>query len=50
MTERSLKTEQKAQYARPKLAVYGEFSKLTASGSFASGEGTGMSFDNFRLP
>lgn len=33
MTDRSTKTGAKAVYAQPKLAVYGQFSKLTASGS-----------------
>lgn len=48
MSDRSLST--KAQYSRPKLVVYGEFSKLTASGSAMINEGTGMMNDNLRKP
>jgi hypothetical protein len=48
MSDRSAKT--KAQYSQPKLVVYGEFSKLTASGSTLRNEGTGMRSDNLRIP
>lgn len=46
----SSKGDANVRYASPKLTVYGEFSKLTASGSFLSGEGTGMFANNFRRP
>lgn len=32
----------KAAYAQPKLAIYGGFTQLTASGSLGTMEGTGV--------
>lgn len=42
MTNRMTKTGVKADYARPKLVVYGEFSRLTAAGSGPLVEGINM--------
>ncbi len=44
------KTSAARKYSTPTLAVYGEFSTLTASGSTMMNEGTGMAMDRMRLP
>ena len=44
------KTSAARKYSTPTLAVYGEFSTLTASGSAMMNEGTGMMRDGARKP
>lgn len=39
----------KTAYAQPKLAVYGAFSQITASGSAGSSENSAMTGDNLAL-
>jgi hypothetical protein len=42
MTQRIATPEGKAQYAKPKLSVYGEFANLTAGGAGSLVEGMMM--------